>query len=578
MKATEPSRRTMDFKRFGRSCHLRIRTADDLEHIRTLDEAHWLATGAPIGSFNMDETFLSLVDYDQNRRVMCFEIRRAIDWLLAALRDTSGVRPGNTVLRTDAVDTNSEVGRKICTSAMKILRQTEAEQTDTISLEQVRAVKREAEKNPVSEGGVILPSAPEAEDIRQFLRDILDTVGGVPHPGGEPGVDAERMQAFLAQCREHLAWREQAETCGGEPGEAILPLGEETASAFEAVASLEDKMAQYFAQCRAVALAPRIGEHMLPGDEELGVANLGDREALETLTRNAPLAKPDPEQVLRLNDPVNPCYRAAVERLRDDVIRRLPGLDAETLSATDWQEVLRLFAPYRRWIDAKAGPDVEKLGEEKIRGYLDELYPTAVNVLLAESRQTALVLDNIRQVEKLILYQAHLIPLVNNFVSFPHLYDPESRAAFEMGTLIIDGRHLTFSVKAENHAEHSKAAATSSIFVIYIEILDREGKPMYVVALPVTSGGKGNLCVGKRGVFHDVKGGEFDARVIQILENPISISETLIAPFIRIGRILTGKIEAMTTSAEKRLDKAAASALDAPPPAATAGPAAVGTP
>jgi len=576
MEQFGPSRHAMTFKRFGRSHHLRIRNAGDLEHIRVLDEAHWLATGAPVSSLNMDATFLSLVDSDHNGRIMCFEIREAVTWLLATLRDTGNVKPGNTILQMDAICADCSDGRQIHASAMKMLRQAKAEEEGSITLDQVRTVKQQVEKNPVSEGGVILPSAPEAEDVRTFLQDILDTVGGVPHPSGNAGVNAEKMEAFIAQCREHLEWLEQAEAPSVEGRNELLPFGEQTHEAFEAAMALRDKLAQYFAQCRAVALDARAAEHLLPTAEELGNEDLGDLDTLEELMRTSPLAPPNPGEVLDLEGPINPFYRTAVQNLREKVLDRMRGRETVTLSATDWENVFGLFGPYRAWIEAKAGVAVEKLGEEKIRGYLDERYPAAVEVLLTERRQTALVLDNIRQVEKLILYQAYLVPLVNNFVSFPHLYDPESRAAFEMGTLIIDGRHLTFSVKTENHAEHSKVAATSDIFVIYVEILDREGKRLYVVALPVTSSGKGNLCVGKRGVFHDVNGNESDARVIQILENPISISETLIAPFHRIGRILGGKIEAMTTSAEKRLDKAAAGALDASAPVAAPAPASAG--
>jgi len=68
--------------------------------------------------------------------------------------------------------------------------------------------------------------------------------------------------------------------------------------------------------------------------------------------------------------------------------------------------------------------------------------------------------------------------------------------------------------------------------------------------------------VGKRGVFYDVSGEEYDARVMDIIENPIGFREALISPFQRLGRLLVGKIESITTEAEKKLDVAASSAVD----------------
>ena len=45
------------------------------------------------------------------------------------------------------------------------------------------------------------------------------------------------------------------------------------------------------------------------------------------------------------------------------------------------------------------------------------------------------------------------------------------------------------------------------------------------LAVPVTSGTKGNLYLGKRGVFQDTEGNEWDALVVQVIENPISVRQ-----------------------------------------------------
>ena len=84
----------MAFQRIGRSYHLLIRTPEDLRAILALDEAHWVATAAPIETINCDRTFLELVDTDHNGRILCYEIKNAIDWLLRILRDPSGVAGG----------------------------------------------------------------------------------------------------------------------------------------------------------------------------------------------------------------------------------------------------------------------------------------------------------------------------------------------------------------------------------------------------------------------------------------------------------------------------------------------------
>ena len=74
--------------------------------------------------------------------------------------------------------------------------------------------------------------------------------------------------------------------------------------------------------------------------------------------------------------------------------------------------------------------------------------------------------------------------------------------------------------------------------------------------MAVTSGGRGNLCLGKRGVFHDVNGDEFHARIVQVIENPISLREAIVAPFKRLATAVMGKIQSIASTAETELDQA----------------------
>jgi len=147
------------------------------------------------------------------------------------------------------------------------------------------------------------------------------------------------------------------------------------------------------------------------------------------------------------------------------------------------------------------------------------------------------VLDNIRELERLILYQAYILPLVNSFVSFPNLYDPENRALFEMGTLVMDGRHFTLAVKVLDRDHHVQSSIASNIFVMYLEVYGINGEKRYEVAVPITSGNRGNIRLNKWGIFNDVNGEEWHARVVQIIENPISITEAMVLPLKKSNHI-----------------------------------------
>jgi hypothetical protein len=563
-----PATPRMTFRKFGRAHHLRITAAEDLQHVFTLDEAHWVAMGAPLQSLNLDLTFLRFVDTDNNGRIMSFEIANAVHWLFDNLKDHSGITAGALTLKLNSVNTETEDGSRIHQSATKILRQLGAPKSDEIALHQVRKIKDNVEKKPVSEAGIAVPEASKNPNVRQFLSDIIATVGGKPHPSGNNGVDQDLVDEFRNQAKAYLDWHSQGTSSEADSEtNPIMPLGANTTSLFELYTSLRDKIDQYFAQCRAVEFDERATQYVIPTDDQLKTADLDSLAGISDLLKEGPLAAPKPHGSLALDDKINPFYSERISRLRTEVLIPVFGAPVNTLSEDQWKSVRQLFSPHEEWIRTKAGAAVEKLGTEKLKAYLDGRYTQDALDIISESNRTAFVLDNIRNLEKIVLFQANMITLVNNFVSFPHLYDPKSTAAFEMGTLIMDGRRFNFSIKVENRAQHAAVAKTSNIFVVYAEVLPASAEK-FEIAVPITSGGKGNLCVGKRGLFHDVLGRKSDAIVLQIIENPISMQEAIVSPFQRLGKLLSGKIEAMTSAAEKKLDAAAATVETTLTPAA----------
>ena len=551
----------MTFKRFGRSYHLCIDHAEDLRRVLDLDEVHWVATNAPIEALNCDPMFLSLVDTDNDGRIGCDDLKKAIRWLLDTLRDRGDVTAGSQTLKLDAINTDRQTGRWAHESAAKILARLGKADARRIALDQVNQIKTDIENTPISEMGVVLPDAATDAEVQEFMTDIVATVGGAPHPSGRQGVDQAQLDQFVAGARAFLEWQLRGNTSKNRSQTEIMPLGAQTPEAFALLASVRDKIDQYFAQCEAVAFDPRVAQHIGPCDAEIANLDLTTPAAIEEFRRNAPLAKPTPLRVLSFDDQVNPYYAPQLTDFLTGFLKPLLGQSTSSLSQEQWQEVKERFTACEAWMNAKPDAKFELLDSEKLRKYLDKRFSGAARLLIEKCRATAVELDRIRGVEKLILYQVWILDLANNFVSFPHLYDARRRALFEMGTLVMDGRRFNFSVKVNDRAKHMRIAKTSSMYVLYVQVASAPDKPKYEVAVPVTAGGKGNLCVGKRGVFYDIAGQECDATVVEIIENPISISEALVSPFQRLGRLLTGKIEAITSAGEKKLDTAVDTAV-----------------
>ncbi len=75
----------------------------------------------------------------------------------------------------------------------------------------------------------------------------------------------------------------------------------------------------------------------------------------------------------------------------------------------------------------------------------------------------------------------------------------------------------------------------------------------YKIAVPVTSGSRGTIHLNKWGIFNDVYGNELHAKVVDIVENPISVGEAVIDPFIRINRTFFSRLEQFSSKAEEQI-------------------------
>jgi hypothetical protein len=164
-------------------------------------------------------------------------------------------------------------------------------------------------------------------------------------------------------------------------------------------------------------------------------------------------------------------------------------------------------------------------------------------------------LEAMGELERLILYQRWLLTLANNFISMPDLYVPKRRALVERGTLILGGRRYQLSVLVTHHDSHFALNSQGTTCTLYVKVEPKEGTEGYEVAIPVTRGRSTELGVGKRGVFYDIEGKEYDATVTQLIRHPVSLWEAMTMPLERIGRFITSKIEALSTAGEKSLDE-----------------------
>ena len=170
-----------------------------------------------------------------------------------------------------------------------------------------------------------------------------------------------------------------------------------------------------------------------------------------------------------------------------------------------------------------------------------------------------------KPLEKLLLLCRDFCTLLRNFVSFQDFYakrgkallgrgaDDESPwAIFQAGTLVIDQRACNLCLKVSDMAKHNTQAPDSGMFLIYCNCKHHaSGQTMQIVAA-MTVGDIHNLKVGKNALFYDRQGRDWEAEVVKIIDNPISIGQAFWSPYRKLGDWVSGLITKSAAEKEKK--------------------------
>jgi hypothetical protein len=247
-----------------------------------------------------------------------------------------------------------------------------------------------------------------------------------------------------------------------------------------------------------------------------------------------------------------------VAALRRDALVPVLGEDVQELTAAGWARVQGALAPADAWYAEKAGGSVEKLGRARVDAILAGASRGAIEELLARDRAAEAEAKAIADVPRLVHCRRDLFRLLRNFVSFTDFYDPQAPSVFQAGTLYVDGRSCELCVRVEDAGAHAAAAAPSRMYVAYCA-LKRQGAAMTVAAC-VTQGDADYLTAGRNGIFYDRQGRDWDATVVKVLENPISIRQAFFAPYKKFVRLIEENVARFAAVKAKASDDTVAGA------------------
>ncbi len=534
------------FSRVGGVNRVNLESGRDLLSLDQLDQKLWTVLSCPVYGLEIDSKTLELIDRDQDQRIRVPEILAAVKWITSVIKNPDDLLGDNQSLPLSAINDTTEEGKLLLASARQILANIGKPDELEITVDQTSDTTAIFANTLFNGDGVITEDSTDDADLKKLIAAIIASVGSVDDLNGKAGISAVQIETFYKESSDFSTWHSRAEL----DRSGVLPYGDATAAAFDAFVALKPKAEDYYMRCRLAAFdseSAAVLNVLNSQYEEIRTKNIAT--CIETIS-GLPLSRIEPGKAMPLTIGINPAWEAAVTAFKTHAVEPILG-SKESLTEAEWKKIEALFTGYQAWQGEKSGIAVEALGIDAVRKLLNSTIREALEVLIDKDKELEENTKNIMKVDQLARYYRDLFRLLKNYVTFYDFYSPDDKAIFQAGQLYIDQRRCDLCIKVNDMPKHDAIAKTSGICLIYCDCnCKRLGKKMVIVAA-LTDGDFDNIEVGRNAIFYDNLGNDWDATIIKVVENPISIREAFWTPYRRTAKFISTQIENFASSKDK---------------------------
>ncbi|MBP5625904.1 MAG: phage holin family protein, partial [Bacteroidales bacterium] len=107
-------------------------------------------------------------------------------------------------------------------------------------------------------------------------------------------------------------------------------------------------------------------------------------------------------------------------------------------------------------------------------------------------------------------------------------------------------------IKISDMGAHADMPKLSGMFLLYCKCTSKTKAATMDIVAVMTDGKTDDLRPGKNGLFYDLDGGDWDAVITKVVENPINLKEAFWSPYRKVARFVSEKVDKM--AAEKDAD------------------------
>lgn len=524
------------FFRAGGFDQVKLDHGVDFAHLDQLDQKLWVALACPTRGIEFDTKTLDLIDMDKDGRIRAPEIIAAAKWAAACLKNPDDLLKSSPALLLTAINDATPEGRQLLASARQILSDLGKKSATEITVEDTIDTTRIFSQTNFNGDGVIPVDAAADDATKAVITDIINCLGAETDRSGKPGISQAKLDQFFTDASAYSDWWKKAE---GDLN--VLPLRDATPAAATTLKAVKTKVDDYFARCRLAAFDARSLGALNREEKEYVTLGAKDLTTGSAEVAGFPLARIEANRPLPLRDAVNPAWAAALMQFQVEVVKPLMG-DRAALAEADWVILLGKFAPYDAWSASKVGASVEKLGVKRVREILSGKAKETIAALIARDKALEPEFNSMAAVDRLARYHRDLYKLLKNFVSFSDFYSRRAKAVFQAGTLYLDQRSCELCIRVEDIAKHSLMAALSGSYLAYCECVHKSTGGKMTIAAAFTNGDSDNLMIGRNGVFYDRAGLDWDATIVKLIDNPISLRQAFWSPYKKVVRMIEEQV------------------------------------
>jgi len=535
------------FSKIGGVTRVSIESGDDIAHLDELDQKMWTVLSCPTSGLEFDDKTLEMIDVDHDGKIRVNDVVASAKWITNVITNNDLLLKHSSEINLSDINQSSDEGQKLYKSAKQILANLQKEK-ETISIEDTSDTIAIFAKTQFNGDGIITEKSADEEALQKIIHYIIETTGSKQDRSGEPGVDKEIVEKFYAECADFDAWNSQSVSNAA----SILPYGGDTEAALNAYNAVKTKVDDYFVRCKMVAFNKDTCNALEIQLDEL--SKISGENLADNIDKIAayPLARISENNVLNLNQGINPAWQSKIAEVKRLIFDK-DFAGKEQITEDEWNSIAGKFAPYTAWKGDKKGASVESLGADTVKQIVTENRQQDILNLIEKDSALKDESDSILSVDKLLHLCRDFHIFLRNFVTFTDFYDRDFKAIFQAGTLYIDQRSCDLCIKVADMSKHGADIVSSGIYLLYCDCVSKVKNKTMQIAAAITDGDIDNLMVGKHAVFYDRNGGDWDATVTKIIDNPISIRQAFWTPYRKFSNFIEEQVTKFAASKDEKM-------------------------